>query len=89
MARSIKLNIGDVAIAISGNSGISDWEIDRPYLPFITNVEPDIKVNMVRGIPDDARAKKYFGSYPIWDLYRSNGNSIIKFYPGHWLLIPA
>jgi len=80
MANRINLNIGDVAISISGNSQIKDWEIDRPYLPFITADEPDIRVNMVRGTPDDTAATKFFGSYPIWDLYRSNGTSIIKFY---------
>ena len=80
MAKNIKLKIGDVAISIAGNSQIKDWEIDRPYLPFVTADEPDIKVNMVRGTPDDAAAIKFFGSYPIWDLYRSNGTSIIKFY---------
>ncbi len=80
MAKSINLNIGDVAISIAGNSRIKDWEIDPPYLPFVTADEPDIRVNMVRGTPDDAAARKFFGSYPIWDLYRSNGNSIIKFY---------
>jgi hypothetical protein len=80
MAKNIKLNIGDVAISITGNSQIKDWEIDRPYLPFVTADEPDIKVNMVRGTPDDAPATKFFGSYPIWDLYRSNRSSIIRFY---------
>ena len=80
MAHSIKLNIGDVSISIAENSQIKDWEIDPPYYPFVTTEEPDIRLNMVRGTPDDADAKKLFGSYPIWDLYRSNGNSIIKFY---------
>ena len=80
MAKNIRLNIGDVAISIAGNSQIKDWEIDRPYLPFVTADEPDIKVNMVRGTPDNAAATKFFGSYPIWDLYRSNRSSIIKFY---------
>jgi hypothetical protein len=80
MANSIKLNIGDVSISIAGNSQIKDWEIDPPYYPFVTTEDPDIRVNMVRGAPDDVAARKFFGSYPIWDLYRSNGNSIIKFY---------
>ena len=80
MAKSIKLNIGDIGISIAGNSEMGDWEIDRAYLPFITTDDPDIRLNMVRGTPDDAAATKFFGSYPIWDLYRANGTSIIRFY---------
>ena len=80
MANSINLNIGDVSISIAGSSQIKDWEIDPPYFPFVTAEGPDIRVNLVRGKPDDSAARKFFGSYPIWDLYRSNGNSIIKFY---------
>ena len=80
MAHSIKLNIGDVSISIAGSSQMNDWEIEPPYFPFVTTEEPDIRVNLVRGKPDDCAAKKFFGSYPIWDLYRSDRNSIIKFY---------
>jgi hypothetical protein len=80
MTHSIKLNIGDVSISIAGNSQINDWEIAPSYLPFIREEQPDIHVNMRRGTPDDRVARKFFGSYPIWDLYRSKGTSIIKFY---------
>jgi len=80
MANSINLNIGDVSIAIAGSSQINDWEIAPSYFPFICEGEPDIRVKMRRGAPDDKATRKFFGSYPIWDLYRSNGNSIIKFY---------
>jgi hypothetical protein len=80
MAKSINLNIGDVGISIAGNSELTDWEIAPSYFPFICEEEPDIRVNMRRGAPDGTGARKFFGSYPIWDLYRSNGNSIIKFY---------
>ena len=80
MANSIKLNIGDVSLSISGSSRINDWEIAPSYFPFIWEGEPDIQVTMRRGTPDGTAARKFFGSYPIWDLYRSNGKSIIKFY---------
>ena len=80
MVNSIKLNIGDVSISIEGSSQINDWEIDPHYFPFVTAQEPDIRVNMVRGKPDDSATQKFFGSYPIWDLYRSDRHSIIKFY---------
>ena len=80
MAKSINLNIGDVGISIAANSELTDWEIAPSYFPFICEEEPDIQVNMRRGTPDGKAARKFFGSYPIWDLYRSNGNSIIKFY---------
>ncbi len=80
MAKRINLNIGDVAISIAGNSPLTDWEIAPSYFPFICETEPDIRVNMRRGTPDDTGARKFFGSYPIWDLYRSNGHSILKFY---------
>ena len=75
MAKSINLNIGDVSISIAGNSQIVDWEIDPQYFRFVTVKKNRIlRVNMVRGEPDNGAAKKFFGSYPIWDLYRSNGN---------------
>jgi hypothetical protein len=80
MAKSINVNIGEVAISIAGDSPLMDWEIAPSYLPFICEGQPDIQVNLRRGVPDDKAARKFFGSYPIWDLYRSNGNSIIKFY---------
>ena len=80
MAKSINLNIGEVGISIAGNSPLIDWETAPSYLPFICEEEPDIRVNMRRGTPDGSASRKFFGSYPIWDLYRSNGNSIIKFY---------
>ena len=80
MAKNININIGDVAISITGNSQLIDWEIAPSYFPFISEEEPDIRVNMRRGTPDDKATRKFFGSYPIWDLYRSNGNSVIKFY---------
>ena len=80
MANSIKLNIGDVSISIAGSSRINDWEIAPSYFPFICEEKPDIRVNMRRGTPDGKATRKFFGSYPIWDLYRSNGNSVIKFY---------
>ena len=82
MTHSIKLNIGDVSISIAGNSQINDWEIAPSYLPFIREEKPDIQVNMRRGTPDGTAGRKFFGSYPIWDLYRSNGHSIIKFFDG-------
>ena len=80
MAKRINVNIGDVAVSISGNSPLTDWEIAPSYLSFVSQAEPDIRVKMRRGMPNDKGARKFFGSYPIWDLYRSNGNSIIKFY---------
>jgi len=80
MAKSINVNIGDVGITIAANSELIDWEIAPSYFPFICEEEPDIRVNMRRGTPDGSPSRKFFGSYPIWDLYRSNGNSIIKFY---------
>lgn len=80
MAKNININIGDVAISITGNSQLIDWEIAPSYFPFISEEEPDIQVNMRRGTLDSKAARKFFGSYPIWDLYRSNGTSIIKFY---------
>jgi hypothetical protein len=80
MPTSIDLKIGDVAISITGSPQIKDWKTSPSYLPFVAENEPDIQVNMMRGEPSNGDAKKFFGSYPIWDLYRSNGNSIIKFY---------
>jgi hypothetical protein len=80
MPTSIDLTIGDVAISITGSPQIKDWKTSPSYLPFVADNEPDIQVNMMRGEPSNGDAKKFFGSYPIWDLYRSNGNSIIKFY---------
>ena len=80
MAKSINVNIGDVGISITGHSELTDWEIAPSYYPFICEEKPDIRVNMRRGTPDGKATRKFFGSYPIWDLYRSNGNSIIKFY---------
>ena len=80
MATSINLNIGDVSISIAGNSQIKDWEIAPSYSQFVSAREPDIRLNLVRGTPKNGVSKKFFGSYPIWDLYRSNENSIIKFY---------
>ena len=80
MAKSINVNIGEVGISITGHSELTDWEIAPSYFPFICEEKPDIRVNMRRGKPDGKASRKFFGSYPIWDLYRSNGNSIIKFY---------
>ncbi len=80
MPGSIGLKIGDVSISITGSPQIKDWETSPAYLPFITADEPDIHLNLMRGEPRKRDAKKFFGSYPIWDLYRSNGSSIIKFY---------
>ena len=80
MTTSINLSIGDVSIFIAGNSQIRDWEIAPSYIQFVSAKEPDIRLNLVRGAPKNGVCKKFFGSYPIWDLYRSNGNSIIKFY---------
>ena len=80
MPKSINVNIGDVGISISGHAPLTDWKIAPCYLSFVTHQEPDICVNMRCGSPDDKGARKYFGSYPIWDLYRTNGKSIIKFF---------
>ena len=80
MVNKTVLKIGDVSFSIVNSEHINDWEIDPPYFPFVTAEKPDIRVNLVRGKPDDAATKKFFGSYPIWDLYRSNRSSIIKFY---------
>jgi len=80
MTTNINLSIGDVSIYIAGNSQIQDWEIAPSYIQFVSGREPDIRLNLVRGAPKNGVSKKFFGSYPIWDLYRSNGNSIIKFY---------
>lgn len=80
MPRSIGLKIGDVAISVSTGPQIEDWNISPAYLPFIAADVPDIQLYLARGEPPTGDAKKYFGSYPIWDLYRSKGNSTIKFY---------
>lgn len=80
MVNKTALKIGDVSFSIVNSEHINDWEIDPPYFPFVTTDEPDILLNLVRGEPRNGDAKKFFGSYPIWDLYRSNGTSIIKFY---------
>jgi len=80
MVNKTVLKIGDVSFSIVNSEHINDWEIDPPYFPFVTAEKPDIRVNLVRGKPDDAATKKFFGSYPIWDLYRSERSSIIKFY---------
>jgi hypothetical protein len=80
MVNKIGLKIGDVSFSIVNSGHIDDWEIDPHYFPFVTAEEPDIQVNLVRGQPDDAATRKFFGSYPIWDLYRSDRSSIIKFY---------
>ena len=80
MANKTALTIGNVSFSIVNSEHINDWEIDPSYLPFVTEEEPDIRLNLVRGAPDDSAARKFFGSYPIWDLYRTNGSSIIKFY---------
>lgn len=80
MSKSLKLKIGDVSMSIAANSQMIDWKIAPAYFPFVSAQEPDIQVNMLRGTPDGLAARKFFDSYPIWDLYRSNGNSIIKFY---------
>ncbi len=80
MTTNINLSIGDVSIYIAGNSLIQDWEIAPSYIQFVSGRKSDIRLNLVRGAPKNGVSKKFFGSYPIWDLYRSNGNSIIKFY---------
>ena len=80
MVDKTALKIGDVSFSIVNSEYINDWEIDPAYFPFITTDEPDILLKLVRGEPRNGDAKKFFGSYPIWDLYRSNGTSIIKFY---------
>jgi len=80
MVNKTALKIGDVSFSIVNSEHINDWEIDPPYFPFVTAEKPDIRVNLVRGKPDDAATRKFFGSYPIWDLYRSDRSSIIKFY---------
>jgi len=80
MPTSIDLTIGDVAISITGSPQIEDWKTSPSYLPFVADNEPDIQVNLMRGEPENGAAKKFFGSYPIWDLYRSDRSSIIKFY---------
>jgi hypothetical protein len=80
MPGSIDLKIGGVSISITGSPQIKDWETSPAYRLFITADEPDIHVNLMRGEPRKGDAKKFFGSYPIWDIYRSNGTSIIKFY---------
>ena len=80
MPDSIVFKIGDVSISITGSPQIKAWDTSPAYLPFVVADEPDIQVNLMRGEPGNGAAKKYFGSYPIWDLYRSNGTSVIKFY---------
>ena len=80
MPGNIGLTIGDVAISITASPQIGSWDPSPAYLPFITADEPDIQLNLKRGEPQNGNARKFFGSYPIWDLYRSDGTSIIKFY---------
>lgn len=80
MTKSINVNIGDVGISIFSHSPLTEWEVAPSYLPFLAGEEPDICVNMRRGAPDGEGARKFFGSYPIWDLYRADGKSIIKFF---------
>ena len=80
MVKSINVSIGDVGISILGHPPLKDWVIAPSYLSFVTREAPDIRVNMRRGSPDGKGARKFFGSWPIWDLYRSDGKSIIKFY---------
>ena len=80
MPGSIGLKIGGVSISITANPEIENWETSPAYRPFISADRPDIHLNLMRGEPQNGDSKKFFGSYPIWDLYRSNGTSIIKFY---------
>jgi hypothetical protein len=80
MPGSIVLKMGDVSISITAGPSIKSWKTSPAYLPFISIDEPDIRLNLMRGTPQNGDAQKFFGSYPIWDLYRANGNSIIKFY---------
>ena len=80
MPGNIGLKIGDVSISITGSPQIKNWETSPAYRPFITADQPDIQLNLMRGEPQNGDAKKFFGSYPIWDLYRSDGTSVIKFY---------
>ena len=80
MRGSIDLKIGDVSISITASPQLKSWEPSPAYIPFIATDEPDIQLHLKRGKPQNGNAKKFFGSYPIWDLYRTNGTSIIKFY---------
>ena len=80
MPGNIDLKIGDVSISIAASPQVENREATPAYLPFIAADEPDIHLTLRRGEPQNSNAKKFFGSYPIWDLYHSSGTSIIKFY---------
>ena len=80
MRGNIGLKIGDVSISITASPQIKSWEPSPAYIPFIAADKPDIHLNLKRGEPQNGNARKFFGSYPIWDLFRSDGTSIIRFY---------
>jgi hypothetical protein len=79
MSRKMALRIGNVAISIEGEvSG----EIAPAYLPFIGQAKTDISLRLHRGTPDIVISEKVFESPPIWTLYRENGTSVIRLFPG-------
>jgi len=79
MSKDLAIRIGDVGISIEGQvSG----EIAPTYLPFVAQGKTDISLRLHRGIPDMEVGEKVFESPPIWTLYRENGTSVIRLFPG-------
>lgn len=80
MAKNINIKIGEVTIAIESDARINDWEITPAYRPFISNGNPDIRLQLHLGIPDLGEGAKVFDGSPIWNFYQQGDRSIIKLY---------
>jgi hypothetical protein len=80
MPRTIKIRIGDVSIAIEGDTEKNHPEIAGAFLPFITAGQTDLVLRVRRGEPVVHVKNKVFESHPIWSLYRSNAKSAIVIY---------
>jgi hypothetical protein len=80
MSKPITFKIADISVTIAGDLLKRNFKIPQSYNPFMGSGKTDIYLRLLRGNPEIGSEKEVFKSLPIWTLYRSNGQSIIKMY---------
>lgn len=78
--KDLTLRIGDVSIAIEGDTEKIAFELASFYRFFIRPGKADIRLSLYHGLPEAPRGEKVFECPPIWTLYRQQDTSKIEIF---------
>ncbi|OGW02223.1 MAG: hypothetical protein A2Z59_02160 [Nitrospinae bacterium RIFCSPLOWO2_02_39_17] len=82
MSEGLKLKIADIVFSILPEGGIEGFSLGKNYIPFITEEEPDVVLETIRGENPTKRGlagEKTLFDASLWNYCQTDGRHIFKF----------